>query len=136
MANRLLHPSPTPNFIKSVFLDACHIKDFHDHSMAADTWAELICQCFNLDTAMVFTGKDLVKMLSLHKSKYLRNMMDVDCCNVHHDHIGIFHDKVKLKGSGTQHCFFTCKSGKAPQITSTKWYKLISDGKDLKLGTN
>ena len=95
-------------------------------------WAELICQCFNLDTAMVFTGKDLVKMLSLHKSKYLRNMMDVDCCNVHHDHIWIFHDKVKLKGSRTQHCFFTCKSGKAPQTTSIKWYKLISDGKDLK----
>jgi len=100
--------------------------------MTADTWAELICLCFQLSDDLRFNGKDLVKVISLCNSEYLWNSMDVDRNNVPHDHIGIFQDKYKAKGAGMQHCFYATKSGKMIYTKANlKWYQEIEDAKDL-----
>ena len=91
--------------------------------MTANTWAELICLCFQLSDDLCFNGKDLVKVISLRDNEYLRNSMDVDRNNVPRDHIGIFRDTYKAKGAGMQHCFYATKSGETIYTKANlKWY--------------
>ena len=76
MAN-LIQTSPNSQFAVASFLEACHVEAFHSHWMSANTWADLIQHDFNLTPELKFTGKDLVKALTLWSNKKLREAMDV-----------------------------------------------------------
>jgi len=115
------------------FLTAAADVEFHDKWMTSDTWAELICLCFNLMNDYSFTGKDLLKILGLKCNSYLMNQMDVDHRNLAKDHIGIFRDRYKDKTNKKLTCFYACQQGQAPKLNhvTSKWYNEINDGKVL-----
>ena len=45
----LIMQSLNPNLAAALFLESAHITDFQQRWMTADTWAELIIPCFNID---------------------------------------------------------------------------------------
>ncbi len=120
------------NIIKEAFLTACSDVEFHGRWMTLDTWAELICLCFNLINSHSFTGIDLNKIFQSKSNSNLSTQMDFDHRNVPKDHIGIFQDRYHHPKRTTR--FYACEKGKAPKTTAgTKWFHEGDDAKDLKL---
>ena len=126
-----IRASQKNKFIKATFLQACRLEVLHGRWMTADTWAELMCLCFNLEHEQIFTGKDLAATIGSRANEALRNAMDVSHQNVPIGHLGIFRGNLRDAQKRPTHCFYACKSGERPPSSSKTLKELISDSNDL-----
>jgi hypothetical protein len=97
---------------KRCILAAAADTKFHDKWMTSDTWAELICLCYNLVNSNACTGIDLNKVLQSRSNLYLSTQMDVDRSNIPVVQIEILRDRYKDATNKKRVCFYACEKGK------------------------
>ncbi len=99
--------------------------------MSAATWAEIVCQHYNLGEDIAFDGNKLVHAIS--RNKALNSLIEGND-GVINDHISVFQNKYRLKGMSKQvYCFYATKKGKKSEgvDASSKWHTNISLAEDL-----
>ena len=78
MMSTLLHSICSANFIVASFLEAARVVEFQQRWMTANTWAELIKQCYKLEErSLTFTGNDLLNAFK-GPHKHLAMLMEID----------------------------------------------------------
>ncbi len=70
--------------------------------MSAETWAQLIVKYSIVDSSLVFNGEQLDKCINSRENKHLRDEMDLRL-SIPKDHIGIFREQQRKKGSKKKH---------------------------------
>ncbi len=99
--------------------------------MSAATWADIVCQHYNLGVDIAFDGNKLVHAIS--RNKALNSLIEGND-GVINDHISLFRNKYRLKGMSKQvYCYYVTKKGKSPEgvDASSKWHTNISLANDL-----
>ena len=106
-------------FIKTSFLMAARREEFHHRWMSTETWAKLIVKYSIVDSSLMFNGEQLEKCLKRRENKGLREEMDLRTM-IPKDHIGIFCEKMRKKGSTKKMLLLLCYYFRAKPLRKRK----------------